>query len=393
MLLIENAKIYTMNGVIHDLGCILIKGKKILEIADKARILKTDFSSVKRVIDAKGKFVLPGFIDPHCHVGLYGDSLGFEGEDGNEETDPMTPQLRAIDGINFFDRGFKDAREAGVTTVVTGPGSANVAGGQFVAIKTCGKKLEEVVLKDPVAVKIAFGENPKSVYNEKGQTPITRMAVASLLRDALRKAKDYGELLEKYEEDREENEKPEYDSKSEAFLKVLKKEIPFKAHAHKASDIITAIRLAKEFDIDLTIEHCTDGVLIKDILKDEKIPVIVGPILTDRSKPELINQSPQTGGILSNEGILVALMTDHPCVPINYLLLQAAILVKEGMNEMKALEAITINAAKVCGIDDRVGSIEPGKDADVVILDGHPFEFKTNVVMTIINGEVVYERD
>ena len=393
MLLIENAKIYTMNNAIYDSGCILIDSGKILRIVSKKEELKTDFSKIQKVINAKGGVVLPGFIDPHCHLGLVGDSLGFEGDDGNEATDPMTPQLRAIDGINFFDRGFKDAIEAGVTTVVTGPGSANVSGGQFVAIKTYGKKVEDIVVKDPVAVKIAFGENPKSVYNEKGQTPITRMAIMSLLRDALKKAKDYGELLEKYKKDEVENNKPDYDARSEAFLKVLNKEIPFKAHAHRASDIITAIRLAKEFDVNLTIEHCTDGVLIKDILKDERIPVILGPILTDRSKPELVNQNPKIGGILSNEGILVALMTDHPCVPINYLLLQAAILVKEGMDEVKALEAITINAAKVCGIDNRVGSIEVGKDADMVILDGHPFEFKTNVVKTIINGEVVYDRD
>ena len=389
MILIKNAKIYTMNNVIYDLGCIVIDDKKILEISSSIKTLKTNVDKVDKIIDVKGKFVLPGFIDPHCHIGLWGDSLGFEGEDGNETTDPMTPQLRAIDGIDFFDRGFKDAVQSGVTTVVTGPGSANVCGGQFIAIKTYGKRIEDVVVKDPVAVKIAFGENPKTVYNEKSQAPMTRMAIASILREALKKAREYGELLEKYEEDNDD--RPDYDAKSEALLQVLKKEIPFKAHAHKASDILTAIRIAREFDVDLTIEHCTDGVLIKDILKDQNVPVIVGPILTDRSKPELVNQDAKIGGILSNEGILVALMTDHPCVPINYLVLQAAILSKEGMDEIKALEAITINAAKVCGIDNRVGSIETGKDADLVILDGHPFEFRTKVIMTIINGEVVYE--
>ena len=391
MLLIENAKIYTMNGIVYDSGCIVVENNKILEIESDKKNLKSDCRNMDRIIDAEGNVVLPGFVDPHCHIGLCGDSLGFEGEDGDEATDPMTPQLRAIDGINFFDRGFRDAARAGVTTVVTGPGSANVCGGQFVAVKTYGKRIEDVVLKDPVAVKIAFGENPKSVYNEKSQTPVTRMAIASILREALNEAKEYKRLLEKYEKNKEENDKPDYDAKSEVLLKVLNKEIPFKAHAHKASDILTAIRIAKEFDVDLTIEHCTDGVLIKDILKEEKIPVIVGPVLTDRSKPELINQSPKTGGILANEGILVALMTDHPCVPINYLLLQAAVLVKEGMDEKKALEAITINAAKVCGIEDRVGSIEVGKDADLVILNGNPFELMTKVVMTIIDGEIVYE--
>ena len=393
MILIHNAKIYTMNDRIYNRGCILVEDGKILEIADTIEKLKSDLQNVKRRIDANGNFVFPGFVDPHCHIGLWGDAIGFEGADGNEETDPMTPHLRAIDGINIFDKGFVEAREAGVTTVVTGPGSSNVSGGQFVALKTYGNTIEDMLVKEPVATKIAFGENPKTVYNEKRQSPITRMATAAILREALRKAQDYKEMLEEYNADKEDNDKPEYDPKSEALIKVLNKEIPFKAHAHRADDILTAIRIAKEFDVRITIEHCTDGVLVKDVLKKEKIPAIIGPILTDRSKPELVNQSSKTGGILAKNGILVAIMTDHPVVPINYLPLQAAIIAKDGMGEMEALKAITINAARVCGIEDRVGSLEQGKDADIIILDGHPFEIKTNVMLTMINGEVVYENN
>ena len=392
MILIYNAKIYTMNDIIYELGCILIKNGKILEIADKRENLHTSLKELKKEIDAKGNYVFPGFVDPHSHIGMWGDSIGFEVADGNEETDPVTPHLKAIDSINIFDRGFREAIEAGVTTVVTGPGSSNVLGGQFVAMKTYGKRIEDMIIKEPVAVKIAFGENPKTVYNEKRQMPMTRMATVALLREALRKAQDYKEMLEAYLKNKEENEKPEYDAKSEALLKVLNKEIPFKAHAHRADDILTAIRIAKEFDVKITLEHCTDGALIKDILKEEKIPVIIGPILTDRSKPELINQHPKIGGILSKNDILVAIMTDYPVVPISYLTLQAAIIAKEGMDEMETLKAITINAAKVCGIDDKVGSLEVGKDADLVMLNGHPFEIKTNVLLTMINGEVVYER-
>lgn len=395
MILIENAKIYTMNDNddIYDGGCVLVEEGKILEVAASRQKLKSTLAKTTRIIDANGRFLFPGFVDPHCHIGLYEDSLGFEGEDTNEMTDPITPHLRAIDGINFFDRNFEEAYQAGVTTVVTGPGSANVLGGQFVAMKTYGKRIDDMIIKDPVAVKIAFGENPKTVYNERKQAPTTRMTTAAMLRETLNKAKIYKDKLNKYEASKDEKDRPEYDAKLHALIKVLDKEIPFKAHAHRADDILTAIRIAKEFDVRVTIEHCTDGARIKDILKAEEVFVVIGPSVGDRPKPELVSQSPKTGGILANEGILVAIMTDHPVFPINYLPIQAAIIAKEGMDEMLALKAITINAAKVCGIDDRVGSVEEGKDADIIILDGHPFEIKTNVTMTMIDGEVVYDRD
>ena len=393
MILIKNAKILTMAGLNYDRGFILLDKGKISKIGQDIETMEAAIlgDSDVKVIDAQGNYILPGFIDAHCHVGLWEDSVGFEGEDGNEMTDPVTPQLRAIDGVYHADRAFVEARESGVTTVVTGPGSANVIGGQFAALKTFGNRIEDMILKAPVAMKVAFGENPKTVYYEKRQAPMTRMATAAILRENLMKAKEYADHLEEYNNDKENNDKPDYDIKLDSLLAVLKKELPLKAHAHRADDILTAIRIAKEFDVNITIEHCTEGHLIKEILVEEGIPVIVGPLLSDRSKIELRNLSIKTPGILSKAGVEVAIMTDHPCVPIQYLCLCAAIAVKEGMGEEEALKAITITAARITGIDKRVGSLEVGKDADIVIFDGHPFEFKSRVVATIIDGKIVYE--
>lgn len=394
MLLIKNGKIFTMANIIYPDGYILIDNKKILKITDNYEEIEKIISNEKsvKIIDAQNKYVLPGFVEAHCHIGMWEDAVGFEGDDGNESTDPITPHLRGIDGVFHADRAFTEARESGVTSVVTGPGSANVIGGQFAALKTYGRRIEEMLIKEPVAMKVAFGENPKTVYNEKRQTPMTRMATAALLRENLLKAKEYKQLIDNYEQDKENNDKPDYDMKMEALVKVLNKEIPLKAHAHRADDILTAIRIAKEFGLSMTLEHCTEGYLIKDILLEEGYPAVVGPLLTDRSKIELRNQSIKAPGILSKAGIKVAIMTDHPCVPIQYLGLCAALAVKEGMAEEDALKAITINAAEITGISNRVGSLEIGKDGDIVIFSGHPFELKSEVLYTIINGEVVYER-
>ncbi|MDP4092472.1 MAG: amidohydrolase [Bacillota bacterium] len=395
MLIVKNGKVLTMAGITLDKGYIAAEKGKIVYVGNDADIINKYINENKTacIIDAEGKYVLPGLVDAHCHIGLWEDAVGFEGEDGNEMTDPVTPHLRAIDGIYHNDRSFTEARESGVTTVVTGPGSSNVIGGQFAALKTYGKRIEEMLIKEPVAMKVAFGENPKFVYNEKKQMPTTRMSTAAILRESLMKAKEYKMLLDDYEKDRENCDKPEYDMKLEALLPVIEGKIPLKAHAHRADDILTAIRIAKEFNVRLTIEHCTEGHLIKDILAEEGVSVIAGPSLTDRSKVELRNQTIKNPGILSNMGIKVAIMTDHPCIPIQYLSLCAALSMKEGMNEEDALKAITINAAELTGISDRVGSIEVGKDADLVIFDGHPFELRTNVVTTIINGNIVYERE
>jgi imidazolonepropionase-like amidohydrolase len=394
MLLVKNGKVLTMAGKSLEGGYILADMGKIVEVTDNEETIKNIIKTRDdvEVIDALGGYVLPGFVDAHCHVGMWEDSVGFEGDDGNESTDPITPQLRAIDGVYHADRAFVEARESGVTTVVTGPGSANVIGGQFAALKTYGRRIEEMILKEPVAMKVAFGENPKTVYNEKRQMPMTRMATAALLRENLIKAREYKEQIEIFEKDSEENDKPDYDMKLDSLMRVLTGQIPLKAHAHRADDILTAIRIAKEFGVSITIEHCTEGYLIKDILLEEGVSAVVGPLLTDRSKVELRNQSIKNPGILSNAGIKVAIMTDHPCVPIQHLGLCAAMAAREGMSEEEALKAITINAAEITGIADRVGSLENGKDADMVIFNGHPLELRSKVLFTIINGKKVFKR-
>ncbi len=392
MLLIYNGLIKTMSGEDIEKGYVLAENGKIIAVGKDIKEIENRITVDTKKVDANGGWVLPGLIDAHCHVGMWEDAVGFEGDDGNESTDPIMPHLRAIDAIYHADRAFVEAYESGVTTVVTGPGSANVIGGQFVALKTYGRCVDEMIIKEPVAMKIAFGENPKTVYNEKHQAPMTRMATAAILRENLFKAKEYMQEWEEYLQDTEENDKPEYDMKLDALSKVLKKEIHFKAHAHRADDIITAMRIAKEFDVNISIEHCTDGIVIKDILKERQMQVVVGPMLSDRSKIELKNQSLATPGILSKHGIKLAIMTDHPCVPIQHLSLCAAIAVREGMEEQEALKAITINAAEIVGIADRVGSIEVGKDCDLVIYDGSPLNIQSKVANTIINGVSVFER-
>ena len=385
MILIKNGTINTItNGVF--IGDILIEGKTIVKIEEKIEV-----SNNVEVIDAKGKFVFPGFIDAHTHLGLWEDGMGFEGADGNEETDPITPQLNPIDGINPMDRTFDEAVSGGITAVCTTPGSANVMGGQCIAIKTYGRRIDNMVIKNPVASKIAFGENPKSCYGRDEKTPQTRMAIASLLRENIKKAEEYLEEIELYEE-HEDHDRPEYDIKMESLIPVLRKEIPFKVHAHRADDIFTAIRIAKEFDLKITLDHCTEGHLIAEELVEEGYPVVVGPSLSERSKIELRNLTFDTAGILSNAGAQVSLMTDHPVIPIQYLPICAGIAVKHGMKKDKAIEAITINPAKTLGIEDRVGSIEVGKDADIVIWDGCPLEIQSNVLYTIIDGKIVYKR-
>ena len=386
MYIIKNGKVLTMANVEYDDGYVVVDGNKIVEVGQGGN----DISGAD-VIDAQGGYILPGFIDAHCHIGMWEDSVGEEGADGNEGTDPVTPQLKALDGVYNYDKAFREAYEAGVTSVVTGPGSANVIGGQFIALKTYGKVLDDMIIKDPVAVKIAFGENPKSVYGERKEMPTTRMAVAALVREYMEKAKEYVAKKKKHRDNAEENDMPEYDPKLEALELVLEKKIPFKAHAHRADDIATAIRLAKEFDVDITLDHCTEGHLITDTLLKHKLPVILGPILCDRSKIELRNSSVKAPKIVSDAGVDVAIMTDHPVIPIQYLSLSAAIAAREGMDKKKALEAITINAARSTGIEDRVGSLEKGKDADLVIFDNHPFLLESKVQYTIINGEIIYD--
>lgn len=383
---IKNATIYTMTGEIINNGTVIYDN--IIRYVGK----DTDAFEVSEEIDAQNLYLLPGLIDAHCHVGMFEDSLGFEGDDGNEETDPITPQLRAIDAVNPFDRSFSDALSAGVTTVVTGPGSANPISGQFAAIKTHGICIDDMVLKAPVAMKFSLGENPKSVYHSKSQTPSTRMGTIALIRETLFRAKEYMQALEEFNNNPEENDKPDFDIKLEALIPVLNAEIPVKIHAHRADDICSAIRIGKEFNLKITIEHCTDGESVAEILKREQVPVMLGPTLCDRSKPELKNLSFSIYKTLSDMGIPSAIITDHPEITIENLPLCAALAKANGMKEEYALSGITLTAAKNCGIDNRIGSIEIGKDADFALFDALPCEFGAKALKTIINGKIVYER-
>jgi len=382
MLLIKNGRVFTMKKKNDFNGFVLVEDGKIKKVDKAGKLTGEIEKNCEKVIDAKGGYIMPGMIDAHCHVGMWENGIGFEGADGNEMTDPVTPHMRAIDGIYYKDRSFGDAREAGITTLVTGPGSANVIGGQFCALKTYGNSIEEMLLKEPVAMKMAFGENPKRVYNGQKKAPTTRMATAAVLRQALMEAKAYKE--------RPEEEKSKVDFKKEALAQVFDG-LLVKIHAHREDDILTAIRIGKEFGLNFTIEHCTEGYIIKDKLKEENISVVVGPLLSFRSKYELTNSTIKNPGLLQKAGVKTAIMTDHHVIPIQYLPLCAGVAVKEGMDMLEALRAITIYAAEVCEIDDRVGSLEVGKDADIAVFDGNPLEVMTQCKATVINGEAVYE--
>lgn len=380
MKVIKNVKVLTMEGpkeVYEDVEIGIEEGK----IVTMGKNLQGD-----EIIDGEGHLLLPGFMDAHCHLGMWEDAIGFEGSDGNEITAPITPQLRAIDAINPMDRTFADARSGGVTSVATGPGSANVIGGSFAAIKTAGRRIDSMIIKEPVAMKIAFGENPKRVYHEQSKSPSTRMAIAAELREALYEAKNYLEKKEHAEE-----EEKEHNFKQEALLPVLRKEIPLKAHAHRADDIFTAIRIAKEFDLLLTLDHVTEGHLITEELKEEGYSCIVGPSFGERSKYELINKSFVTAVALQKAGLKVAIMTDHPVIPLEHLNLCAQFCVKEGMDHYEALKAITINPAEIIGVADRVGSIKVGKDADLVLWNGDPLQVDSKVLFTMVDGKIVYD--
>lgn len=386
MRLIKNARIITMNDENIENGFIIFD-KRIHKI-DKMENLDESAFDAEQIIDVHGRYLIPGLIDAHCHIGIFEDSLGFEGEDGNEDCEPNSPALRAIDAVNPMDRCFAEAVAAGVTSVVTGPGSANPVGGQFAALKTCGICVDDMIIKAPAAIKLALGENPKSVYRGKNQTPVTRMGTAFIIREALYKAKEYMDALKMFERDPDENDKPDLDMNCEALIPLLERKIKAKFHAHRGDDICTAIRIAKEFNLDYTIEHCTGAESILPVLERENAGICIGPTFTDRSKPELAQLSFGTYKKLGN--LTAAIITDHPETPVQYLPLCAAMAVKHGMDRKKALEAITVNAARLCGIDDRVGRIDTGMDADFVICRQLPDEWDYKPYMTIINGETVF---
>ena len=378
------------NGLIHDavhrgayIADILLAGGKIAGIG-------TDLTAPAdaEIFDADGLDVYPGFVDAHTHIGLDGYGIGYEGCDYNEMNDIWTPQLRAIDGINPRDPSLAIARKAGVTCVCTGPGSANVLGGTFLAMKTVGDRIDNMIVKDPVAMKCAFGENPKRCYRDKCDS--TRMSTAAFLRGALMQAKDYG--ARKQAANGDVTKMPAYNQKLEALLPVLAGEIPLKAHAHQANDIFTALRIAHEFGLRITLEHVTEGHLIVDELAKEKdVTMAVGPSLTHASKFELQNKSWATPGVLAKAGCHVSIITDNSVIPQQYLPLCAGMAVKAGMDEFDALKAITINPAEHIGVADRVGTLEVGKDADVVITNGCPFEVMTEVKVVFIDGARIAE--
>lgn len=381
-MLIINGAVHTMDGPVIKNGYVAIKGSKIARVGPMEDCPK---SWEGEVFDAQGEHICPGFIDAHCHLGMFGDALGFESDDGNEETDPCTPHLRAIDGVNPLDRCFSEARAAGVTTVLTGPGSANPVSGQFAALKTDGRWVDAMVVRAPAAMKLALGENPKQVYHDRDETPVTRMATAAIIRENLRKAVEYGEKMDRAARD-EDADPPDYDAKLEALLPVVRGELPVHIHAHRADDIATGVRIAREFGLRCVIVHGTEGHLIPDLLAREKIPVITGPALGDRSKPELANMTLENPALLRRAGVEVAICTDHPEVPVQYLPLCAALAVKGGLDPEEALAAITVTAAGIAGLGDILGTLVPGREADVVVTSRHPLELLGEVRAVLIGG-------
>ncbi|MDR2559899.1 MAG: amidohydrolase [Oscillospiraceae bacterium] len=384
-MVIYNARIKTMVTADIENGFVEFYNGKITAAAPGVPpvVSKTD-------IDAKGLTLCPGFIDAHSHLGVFENGLGFEGTDANEITDPAMPHLRAIDMINPRDFSFTEAAKAGVTCAVTGVGSANPMGGELLALKTAGsQRIDKLIVKSPMALKFALGENPKTCYNDRDETPTTRMAVAAVIREQLYKAKRYMEQIEKHKKSKGETDLPEYDIKNEALLPLLRREINAHIHCHRADDIFTAIRLAKEFNLGYVIVHATEGGIIAGELKEEGARCIIGPIICERSKPELANLRIDTAAKLHAAGVSVAICTDHPVTPIQYLPLTAGLAVKGGLPEEEALRAITINAAKICKIDERVGSIEVGKDADFVLFEGKFYDFMKEPKLVVIDGKVI----
>lgn len=378
MLLIRNGLIFDAVHREPYTADILVKDRKIAEIG-------AGLTADCPTFDAAGLHIYPGFVEAHCHIGLDGSGIGFEGDDCNEMTDILTPQLRAIDGIYPQDPTFREALEAGVTTVCTGPGSANVLGGQFAVIKTAGHRVDDMIVRPFAAMKCAFGENPKRCYKDKNN--YSRMSTAAKLREALMKAQEYDAKKQAAGDDPAK--RPPLDVKLEALLPVLHGEVPLKAHAHRADDIFTAIRIAKEFGVRLTLEHVTEGHLIAEDLAKEDYPMAVGPSLTHASKFELRNKTFTTPGILAKAGCRVSIITDSPVIPQSYLPLCAALAVRAGMDPFDALRAITIRPAEHIGAADRVGSIERGKDADFVVMDGPWDAVSSGVKAVFVNGEKV----
>ncbi|WP_295081592.1 amidohydrolase [Ruminococcus sp.] len=384
-MLIYNAEIHTMDsqGVIP-CGWVETEGGSIKTVGDG---VPADIPA--DAVDADGGMLLPGFIDAHTHLGIIEDSLDFEGDDCNESTDPFTPQMRAIDGINPFDRCFEDARTRGITTVASGPGSANACGGEIAAIKTYGRRIDDMLIKS-CGIKFALGENPKNVYNGREETPVTRMAIAALIREGLYKARRYVHDMDSYYSDSENYDPPEYDIKCEALMPLLDRKVKAFFHCHRADDICTAMRIAKEFGLDPVIIHGTEGQLIADIIAAEEIPVICGPLICDRCKPEMKGLELKNASLLHESGVKIAICTDHTVIPVQYLPLSAQAAVKGGLGFGEALKTLTINPAAILGIDDVTGSVTEGKDADIQLYrkGDNPLDLMSEPLLVMISGNI-----
>ena len=380
MVFITNARIKPITAPEIENGSILIENGKIVALG-----ADLEAPAGAQIIDAEGRLVTPGLVESHCHIGLHNESMRWEGADYNESADPITPQMRAIDSFNPMDGMLKNAIRGGVTTACAGPGSANVVGGTFLIAKLVGKRIDNMVVKQDAAMKCAFGENPKSVYGQTAKkSPKTRMATAALLRELLFKAKDY-------QQQKDAGENPKFDMKLEAMLPVMRGEIPLKAHAHRADDIFTSIRIAKEFGVKLTLDHCTEGALIADELAQEPYPALVGPSFGNKTKIELTNKSFETAGVLHKAGVKISIITDAPVITIENLAMCAGFASRAGLPMEEAWKAVTINPAEILGVADRVGSLEPGKDADIVIWKDDPLTYiGGDAWMTIVDGNVVY---
>jgi imidazolonepropionase-like amidohydrolase len=387
---IVGARVVPVTGDPIEGGTVLLDAGKIVAVAGP------DFAvpAGAEVIGAAGKWVLPGFIDAHAHVGLVEEAEGWAGRDGNESTKPVTASVRALDAINPADQGFRDAIGGGVLAANVNPGSGNPIGGQTVAVKCWGRVVDQMVLREPSGVKSALGENPKRTYGDRHETPATRLGTAAVIREAFAAANNYLARLAAAEDQPPAERKPvDRDLGLEVLGRVLRREIPWRQHCHRADDIATAIRLSREFGYDLVIDHGTEAHLLADLIAAQSIPVIIGPLFTSRSKVELRNRSLANPGRLAAAGITIAITTDHPVVPINFLIHQASLAVKEGLDAQTALRAVTINPARILGVADRIGSLEPGKDADLVIWSGDPLDVTSRAERAYQDGREIYAYD
>jgi imidazolonepropionase-like amidohydrolase len=387
---ITGGRVVPVAGQPIDGGTVLLDAGKIVAVGGP----DVTVPDGTEVVDASGKWVLPGFIDAHAHVGVHEEAEGWAGSDVNEMTRPVTAYVRALDAINPAEQGFRDAIGGGVLAVNINPGSGNPIGGQTAAVKCWGRVVDQMVLREPAGMKSALGENPKRVYGERKETPSTRLGTAAVIREAFVQASNYLAKLEAAEREPEDERKPvDRDLGLEALGRVLRREIPWRQHCHRADDIATAMRISREFGYQLVIDHGTEAHLLADLIAEQDIPVIIGPLFTSRSKVELRNRSLANPGRLAAAGVTIAITTDHPVVPIHFLIHQASLAVKEGLDPRTAIEAVTINPARILGVEDRIGSLEPGKDADLVIWSGDPLDVNSRAERAYQDGREIYRFD